>query len=261
MALVLQPAPVHNMQPRSWKGDDDMLVDRLIAASRMKQVSTESLVERTLVPYFDSSDVSAGCFQSLGRAAPATKPLAVPCGLKRHANERSNASLAGSPPRKEGKVVQAKHARRAGKAAALPSGSGASASTTSGGRRGSNSGSDTEMTSPLASTRKPRSSGGKKHALAAAGAFKPALSDGSSSQRKRGEPAAIDMRQLAAASAAASSVLRTPGSKGSAPRAPFPMKFAGPAFTNSPTPDCLPIPTSSLLLAEAAESLRSRLTL
>ncbi len=37
------------------------------------------------------------------------------------------------------------------------------------------------------------------------------------------------------------------------------VRFAGPAYTNSPTPDSLPIPTSSLLAQHAAESLRSRL--
>lgn len=40
---------------------------------------------------------------------------------------------------------------------------------------------------------------------------------------------------------------------------PDPSKFAGPAFTNSPMPDTLPIPTTSLLMHQAADQLRSGL--
>lgn len=46
-----------------------------------------------------------------------------------------------------------------------------------------------------------------------------------------------------------------------APPAKLASKFAGPAFTNSPTPECLPIPTSRFLMQDAADNLRSRLTL
>ncbi|KAL4440315.1 hypothetical protein ABPG75_003316 [Micractinium tetrahymenae] len=255
--LVLQPVHAMEHVHRSFKGDNDMLVDRLIAASARKEVATESLVERALVPFFDSSDASAASFQALqpGRRGAASKPVPVPGGLKRHAHDRSSLHLAGSPPRKEGEVLQAKHARR---------GSKPSSSASSGGRSGGDS--DVEMASPPAQQRKPRS-GGKKHQRDG-GAAKPAAPApaGPSGQRqsplrKRPEPA-LDMRALAAASAAAGAALRTPGgAPKAASRWPAPAKFAGPAFTNSPTPDCLPIPTSSLLLAEAADGLRARLTL
>lgn len=258
--LVLQP--VHSMERvhRSFKGDNDMLVDRLIAASARKEVATDSLVERALVPFFDSSDAGgAATFQALqpGRRGAATKPVAVPGGLKRHAHDRSSSHLAGSPPRKEGEVMQAKHARR---------GSKPSSSASSGGRA-SVDGSDVEMSSPPAQQRKPRS-GGKKHQRDS-GAAKPAPpasaappAQRQSPPRKRPEPV-LSMRALAAASASAGAALRSPGGgpKPTAPRGPAPTKFAGPAFTNSPTPDCLPIPTSSLLLAEAADGLRARLSL
>ena len=216
------------------------------------------------MPFFDSSDASTDSFQALQPGGcRASKPVAVPkhqqpAGHKRHAHERSSSQLSGSPPGKETEVLQAKHAKRAGKP---------TASTAS--RRASSPPSDAEMSSPpqLASAqRKPRS-GGKKHALdatpggAAPAATKPAgAGQRQSPPRKRPEPA-IDMRQLAATAAAGAALLRTPGGAKPAPRAALPTKFAGPAFTNSPTPDCLPIPTSSLLLAEAAEGLRSRLTL
>ncbi|EFN54092.1 hypothetical protein CHLNCDRAFT_136216 [Chlorella variabilis] len=239
----------------SFKGDQAHLLDKLIAASQRKEVPTEALKERTLVPFFDSSDASATSFQSLqaGRRPAATKPLTVPKqpqaalqhGLKRHAHERSSAHLASSPPKKEAEVVQAKHQR--GKPAA-------SAASSGGKGAAAGSSSDTEASS----ARKPRPASGKKHQreVAARAAAPSGGSQRASPPRKRPEHAATHARAPAAASA-----LRTPakGTK-AAPAAPS-SKFAGPAFTNSPTPDSLPIPTSSLLLQEAADGLRSRLTL
>ncbi len=211
------------------------------------------------MPFFDSSDASTASFQALqpGRRGAATKPVAVPGGLKRHAHDRSSSHLAASPPRKEGEVLQAKHARRGSK----PS------SPASSGSRASIDGSDVEMSSPPAQQRKLRS-GGKKHQRDG-GAAKPAppatatpSGQRQSPPRKRSEPAHT-MRALAAASDSAGAALRSPGGgpRVAAPRGSAPTKFAGPAFTNSPTPDCLPIPTSSLLLAEAADGLRARLSL
>jgi hypothetical protein len=160
-------------------------------------------------------------------------------GLKRHAHERSGANLAGSPPRKETELIQAKHQRRSGKTASNSGGKGASAAS-----------SDSETTS----VRKPRGAPGsaKKHQREASGVAAPgsSTSQRQSPLRKRPEGAApVDMHTLAAASAAASASLRTPPKPAVKAAHPgLPSKFAGPAFTNSPTPDSLPIPTSSLLL-------------
>jgi hypothetical protein len=169
------------------------------------------------------------------------KPLAVPAhgaGLKRHAHERSSAHLSGSPPKKENEVMQAKHQRqRAAKQAA-------SASTTTAGGKGSGSGSDSEMSS-APQQRKARSAKG--------GAAPQAQAPQQPQGKKQGKQAAAaaaataDMRQLAAASSAAGAALHTPGSGKGAGKG-LPLKFAGPAFTNSPMPDSLPIPTPSLLL-------------
>lgn len=220
---------------------------------------TLPLQERALVPFFDSSEeAGATSFKALQplRRGSATKPVAVPGGLKRHAHDRSSSHLAGSPSRKEGEVLQAKHARR---------GSKASSSSSSGGR-GSVDGSDVEMSSPPAQQRKPRSGNKHQRDSSTAKLMAPASAAPSgqrqSPPRKRPEPA-LTMRALAAASASAGAALRSPGGvpKAPVPRSPAANKFAGPAFTNSPTPDCLPIPTSSLLLAEAADGLRARLTL
>lgn len=179
------------------------------------------------MPYFDSSEASTDSFQALqmGRHGVPTKPLPVPVakagrhgpGLKRA--ERSSGALASSPPKKENEVLQARHHKPA--------------PATSGGSSASGSASDTEMTSAPQLPRKQRAAGNKK---------------GKSPQRKQ-RAGDSDMAALAAASAAAGAALRTPGGRRpAAPRAPALSKFAGPAFTNSPTPDCLPIPTSSLLL-------------
>ncbi|PRW39162.1 hypothetical protein C2E21_6994 [Chlorella sorokiniana] len=238
-AAVLAPQPLdhhfvaRSMKVQSFKGDHDMLVDRLIAASQRKEVAMDSLQERHLVPFFDSSEASATSYQALQPGRRASKPVPVPAhGLKRA--ERSSGHLAGSPPKKEAEVLQARHQRRP----ARPASSGSSAA--------SGAASDTEMSSPPPQQRKPRQ--GKKGKAAPASAT--AGAQRASPARRRADPVA----DLAA--------LRSPAGRASgAKAAPAPSKFAGPAFTNSPTPDCLPIPTSSLLLQEAADGLRSRLTL
>lgn len=241
--LAYQPDHFARMKVQSFKGDHDMLVDRLIAASQRKEVAMDSLQERQLVPFFDSSEASATSFQALQPGRRASKPVAVPAhGLKRV--ERSSGHLAGSPPKKEAEVLQARHQRRAPR----PATSGSSAS--------SGAASDTEMSSPAPQQRKPRGQGKKSKAAPAAGAQR------ASPTRRRADPVA-DLAALSAASVAAGAALRSPAGRApsGAKAAPAPYKFAGPAFTNSPTPDCLPIPTSSLLLQEAADGLRSRLTL
>ena len=182
------------------------------------------------MPFFDSSEASATSFQALQPGRRASKPVAVPAhGLKRV--ERSSGHLAGSPPKKEAEVLQARHQRRAPR----PATSGSSAS--------SGAASDTEMSSPVPQQRKPRGQGKKGKAAPAAGAQR------ASPTRRRADPVA-DLAALSAASVAAGAALRSPAGRApsGAKAAPVPYKFAGPAFTNSPTPDCLPIPTSSLLL-------------
>lgn len=245
------------MKVTSFKGDDAKLLDKLILASQIPTATPASLQERTLVPYFDSSDSADSSFAMLQRqpgGRHGAKPLAVPAhgaGLKRHAHERSSAHLSGSPPKKENEVVQAKHQRqRAAKQAA-------SASTTTAGGKGSGSGSDSEMSS-APQQRKAR--GAKGGAAPQAQAPQQPQGKKQGKQVAAAAAATADMRQLAAASSAAGAALRTPGSGKGAGKG-LPLKFAGPAFTNSPMPDSLPIPTSSLLLQEAAEGLRSRLTL
>lgn len=271
---------------KAFVGDQEILLDKLIAASQRREVPVSSLQERTLVPFFDCADPSASTFQSLqpGRRSAPSKPVVVPShhGLKRGAHERSNAHLVGSPPKKENEVVQAQHQRRGGKHAAAAPGASHSSPTSSGGASRAGSVSDGEATS----ARKPRSGGGGKPPLAAsprpAAVPVPAgaqahgkkhqrertaapvassviVAQRQSPPRRRPEPASVMHQLVAASSAAAGAPLRTPGSKGGKPSVP--TKFAGPAFTNSPTPDCLPLPTSSLLLAEAADGLRARLTL
>ena len=194
------------------------------------------------MPFFDSSEASATSFQALQPGRRASKPVAVPAhGLKRV--ERSSGHLAGSPPKKEAEVLQARHQRRAPR----PATSGSSASSGA---------SDTEMSSPAPQQRKPRGQGKKGKAAPAAGAQR------ASPTRRRADPVA-DLAALSAASVAAGAALRSPAGRApsGAKAAPAPSKFAGPAFTNSPTPDCLPIPTSSLLLqVRAPLGLQGRLT-
>ncbi|KAL4856438.1 hypothetical protein ACK3TF_003234 [Chlorella vulgaris] len=274
--LVLQAQPPHHhARMQVFKGDQDHLLDKLIAASQLREVSLDSLQERTLVPYFDASDASTASYLATQPGRKQAQQSPAGHGLKRHAHERSSAHLAGSPPKKEAELLQARHQRRAKQAASCGSASAASSSGGKGSTSTSTSGSDTEMSSIPA--RKSRvlaaPAPARKHSRDASAtttaASRAAAASSSGAQRATPPPpskrpssnqASLDMRQLAAASAAAAASLRTPGKSG-ARTPPCPSKFAGPAFTNSPTPDCLPLPTSTLLFQDAADSLRSRLTL
>lgn len=205
----------------AFKGDHELMVDRLVVASKKKHVDDSLLQERALVPFFESADPSYSSFEPLERRIRSTHQH----GLKRGAGERSGASLAsgGSTPKKDNLAAQPAKHRRGGKQA--PSDSEASSVTVA--RTGSSS---SEATSP--------SRGQRKHGRVPEA--HPASAPGSQGRRSPSPPHKRS-EQLSAVIDAG--------------------KYAGPAFCNSPTPDCLPIPSTNFLMTEAAASLCSQLTL
>lgn len=247
------------MPRSSFKGDQDGHVEQLIVASMNKQIHDHELRDRPLVPFFDGIGADTS-FEPLQKRAHPHKSASQAIsngkhtasfdhhGLKRSVNDRSNAHLtdgSGSPPKKENQVVKAKHRRNKG---------GAGATTSNG---------------------MPATPGAPKHSKSAAKNAAALASDHTNGTHSDGElsahtaskgakqrdggkpPRPAPSKSSAHLDVHSTSADGTP-SKGNGFRT---TKFAGPAFTNSPMPDSLPIPTTSLLLQEAAERMRSRLLL
>ena len=152
----------------------------------------------------------------------ASKAQAIPAhhGLKR-VSSGSAGSLSSSPPKKEAERQQGQHLRKP-----------ASPATSADGRKHRRDPSAKNLPQLAATASSARALPAKAAAQAAA----------ASALKPRAVVRPVN-------SAASLTPVRV-----STPPAPNPLsgsKFAGPAFTNSPTPDSLPIPTSSLLMAEA----------
>lgn len=201
------PATVMPNAGHSFKGDQDIHVDRLIVSSKMKEVQASELQERELVPYFGADESGVAASAPLQKR-PNKKQQAAPAngahhGLKRNVGERSAPSLAaaGSPKKENGQP--AKHQRQGGS---------------------------------------------KQQQQPAAAAAAPAPG----AQQQQGKKKGAQRKGNGAQGTPARAAPLPP---------PVASKFAGPAFTNSPTPECLPIPTSRFLMQDAADHLRSRLTL
>lgn len=214
----------------AFKGDHDQFIDRLVVSSQKKLVDDSLLQERALVPFFEPSDSVNTSFEPLERRAQKA-PFPQPHhGLKRNAGERSSASLSSSP-KKEITLSAAKQ-RRGTKSPTAP-------------MRGSSSDSESSATAlrPSASgtfeVPSPARGNNRKH------------NRQTDAQPRRSPSPPHKREHLPSVDALAATL--TPVSKYG------PGKFAGPAFCNSPTPDSLPIPT--LLMQQAADSLRARLSL
>lgn len=258
------------MPSASFKGDQDMLIDALINASRKREISDAQLKERALVPFQFDADLpmpstAAKSFLEVPRrqrkASGTGSPTATIAIPQQHVQDQRATKRAGgttqlgtSPPKKENERMQGRHQKPA-----APSTSG------TGGAKGRKHHRDpsvkslpalaaTASTERQASMSAPagRASPPRKRVETNNGTSKP--TPGSSGNRRKGD----SPRELCGPSSGATTVaLPQPVLAHSASAS----RFAGPTFTNSPTPDCLPLPTSSLLMAQAAEQLRATLQL
>ncbi|GAB4814146.1 hypothetical protein N2152v2_001192 [Parachlorella kessleri] len=234
MACSFCPGP-----QQQFKGDHELLVDRLVVASQKKQVDDSLLQERVLVPFFEPSDLSKTTFEPLERRSRRSPPPAQQHhGLKRNAGERSGGSLSSSPKKENHLAKQ----RRSG-AKAVPAAIGRRAAYHS----------DSELSSTTNLMR--------TFSTVSDGQTKPANSP-ARGQRKHARQHAESVPTAAAAVLPRRSP-SPPHKREHLPSSPMGQygKFAGPSFCNSPTPDSLPIPTTTLLMQQAADSIRSRLTL
>ena len=212
----------------SFKGDQDSHLDGLIVASQKKQIDDFSLKDRALVPFFDSP-VEASVLQPL-QGKPAHKKSHQD-NVQVHSQRKANGKPATSPVQVEDSgFVNAKQRK---------------------GKGNKNASSPKQMQIAAAEV---VSNAGRKHhrdpsyrnlpSLAVHAHSGPTVSGRQSPPRKRQEYNTHD---------SATSM---------GPIAPAAVKFAGPAFTNSPMPDSLPIPTTSLLrMHEAADRLAAGLML
>lgn len=229
--------------PQQFKGDHELLVDRLVVASQKKQVDDSLLQERVLVPFFEPSDMSHTTFEPLERRSRKSPPPAAQqhLGLKRNAGERSGASLSSSPKKENHLAKQ----RRSG-AKPVPAAAGRRAAYHS----------DSELSSTTNLMR--------TFSTVSDGQTKPVNSP-ARGQRKHARQHADSLPAASAAGLPRRSA-SPPHKREHLPNSPMGQyglagKFAGPSFCNSPTPDSLPIPTTTLLMQQAVDSIRSRLTL
>eukprot|EP00887_Chlorella_sp_A99_P002418 scaffold10.g2418.t1 len=233
LVLPQQPSSYAPM-PYSFKGDTDLLVDSLIAASRKREVSDADLKERALVPFQFDSDVpppaAAKALEALRRRGAAAVPAGA--GVKRGA-ERSASHLAASPPRKESERQQGRHAPR------KPASSASSAGSAPSSGAGKHAGNRKHHRDPSVKS---------LPALAATAGAGDGTPGRQSPPRKRAEatpsaaPHAAAPRRFASSSGGKAATVAAPTAPASAPG-----KFAGPAFFNSPTPDQLPLPKFATL--------------
>ena len=215
-----------------------------------------------MVPFQFDADPSTTAKGTLEAPRRSRKPAAIPSATipipqpKQHVSGKRGGSatqLSTSPPKKESERAQGRHK----KSASPPASSGVSPPAGAKGRKHHRDPSTKSLPSLAATASVPglqqsgRASPPRKRAeTAPQPTSKPAVSGrrkGDSARELHGgiTPAEPALAQQQAALAHSTSASR----------------FAGPAFTNSPTPDSLPLPTSSLLLAQAAEHLGARLQL
>lgn len=230
------------MQTRaSFKGDQASHLDQLIASSQIKPGDVQPDQERALVPFFDSSESTNTDFEPLqGRRAA---PPPAHHGLKRGAGERSAADLPSTAAAKK-KENKQQAQQRAAAAAIVP-----------------------RAPAPEAPPHQPRAAGAKAVRFAEPAAPRQAAQQPPAARTSKHQRKDSGKNLLALLTggqgANAPTGQQQPGHVTPPPQRKRPemQRFAGPAFSNSPVPESLPFPTPGLLMSEAAESLRSRLTL
>ena len=226
----------------SFKGDQESHLNDLILASQKKQVDDVVLKERALVPFFDAP-VDAGTLQPLqGKAAHKKLPQQQQV-MTNNKPRKANAKPASGSPKavavEDAFPAAAKQPKKGKKAAATKQ------QTTSEGQHQHQG-------------RKHNRDPSYRHlpSLASAASLGPSVSSSGrqSPPRKRQEQHFYD----SVSSAEQFANQHQPHQH----RQSMVPKFAGPAFTNSPMPDTLPIPTTSLLLMhEAADRMAAGLML
>jgi hypothetical protein len=225
----------------SFKGDQDSHLNDLIVASQTTKTDNVVLKERHLVPFFDSH-VEPAALQPL----QSKKKGSSLHQQHQHDNQYTNGSNKQHQHRKSNAKTAAS-VDDAGLASTLP--------------------------------KPPLRMGGKNTKTAASAAKQANDTVQRRSRKHHRDPSSKHLPGLALPGGgtipAATSAQQIPSTSGrqSPPRkrqeqnfydtaSSIPTKFAGPAFTNSPMPDDLPIPTTSLLLMhEAADRMAQGLML
>lgn len=220
----------------SFKGDQDSHLNDLVVASQTKQIDDVVLKERHLVPFFDTH-VEPAALQPLQGSKKK--------GSNQHQQHQHDTQYTSNKQHQQRRpnVKTAANVDDAGMASAIP--------------------------------KPPPRKGGKNNKTAAKQANDTAQHE---SRKHHRDPSSKHLPGLAlpgGGAIPASSSPSAPATSGrqSPPRkrqeqnfydtaSSLPAKFAGPAFTNSPMPDDLPIPTTSLLLMhEAADRMAQGLML
>ena len=217
----------------SFKGDQDSHLNDLIVASQTKQVDNVLLKERHLVPFFDTQVEPA-----------ALQPLQKKKGISNQHQQHQHDTTASNKKQRKPNTKSAGHVaiEDSSLAAALPP--------------------------------KPRKGGKNNKTVTAVKQVNDTAQHHNQSRKHHREPSSKNLSGLALpgggtipAPVPATSGRQSPPRKRQEQNfydstASMPAKFAGPAFTNSPMPDDLPIPTTSLLLMhEAADRMAQGLML
>jgi Proline-rich nuclear receptor coactivator motif len=224
----------------SFKGDQDSHLNDLIVASQTKQIDNVVLKERRLVPFYDSH-VAPAALQPL----QGSKKKGISNQHQQHQHDNHHTNTGNKQRRTNSSKAAA--VDDAGMASAIPKPP----------PRKNNKNSKTATAAKQANdantqhqSRKHHRDPSSKHlpglALPGGGTI-PASASSAPVPATSGRQSPPRKRQEQNFFATASSM---------------PAKFAGPAFTNSPMPDDLPIPTTSLLLMhEAADRMAQGLML
>lgn len=210
----------------SFKGDQDSHLDGIIVASQKKHIDDSALKDRTLVPFFDSP-VEASVLQPLQGRSAHKKPY--------HDNAPVQKQRKGTGKPATGTMQVVEDASNGI------------------GKQGKNKAKKSSSPRQMSPEASPNAS--RKHHRDPSYRSLPGLATNAHiAQSVSGRQSPPRKRQEHTHDSATS--------MGPMPPAPAALKFAGPAFTNSPKPDALPIPTTSLLrMHEAADRLAAGLML
>ena len=273
-------------QRASFKGDQDSHVDELVVASQKREINAGVLKERTLVPYFNDADIATGMLDE-----PLESKKRSESGRMSQFRASSNKTKhpPGKTPQRRGKSYSKSSS---GKSSGDESSESDSSNTRSSARtrNGEKQEGSSRHYQPLPSTAgnmalSPStnkkggkgSHGSKKHNRDPSHKSLTDMSDRSGSNgrpRKRyenenghgnGDPSSLPshIRHNATSSsrAAVTGDYSNIMSSSADSLTPGGQRFAGPAFTLSPTPDTLPLPTSLLIADATADKIRSNLVL
>lgn len=237
----------------SFKGDKEMHLDKLIQASQRKVVNDFSLSERQLVPYFDGSMAKideAHCQPLQQRShlgAKHTNAGATPPSKNsKQSNSHSTPITSGGAQRKRGDRMEKKNQEALNSnvkqnAKAENTNSNANANSTPHSTRKSKGKKSTNGESTVVPAQQ-RAAGLRKHNR-----------DPSQKQLQISED--VPLARSPRVKRHVVDAINEPSTVSAA-------RFAGPAFVNSPTPDSLPIPTTSLLaLYETVDRIQAGLVL